>query len=228
MTTAPGTRGHASADGLQIAGLVPMSTCDWPGRLVATAFLQGCPWQCTYCHNPELLDSRTPGTVPWSAVTDLLARRQGLLDGVVFSGGEPTRQPALLDAVCAVRDLGFGVGLHTAGAFPRQLRAVLPWVDWVGLDIKASPAQYAAITGVDLSGGAAYAALDAVLAAGVPVQVRTTVDPTVHRPDDVVELQERLASRGVTDHVLQTVRTVGVRPEYADRLAENAILATMV
>jgi len=205
-----------------------MSTCDWPGRIVATAFLQGCPWQCTYCHNPELLDSRAPGTVPWSAVTDLLARRHGLLDGVVFSGGEPTRQPALLDAVRTVRDLGFGVGLHTAGAFPRLLRAVLPWVDWVGLDIKASPAQYAAITGVPSSGSASYASLEAVLAAGVPVQVRTTVDPTVHQPDDVAELQEKLASRGVTDHVLQTVRAVGVRPEYADRLAKNAILAAMV
>ncbi|WP_372594957.1 anaerobic ribonucleoside-triphosphate reductase activating protein [Actinotalea sp.] len=218
-------RSPARAEALQIAGLVPLSTCDWPGRIVATAFLQGCPWSCTYCHNPGLLDSRTPGTVPWSAVTDLLARRTGLLDGVVFSGGEPTRQAALLPAVRTVRELGFGVGLHTAGAYPRLLRAVLPWVDWVGLDLKASAPRYPAITGVAGSGAAAWACLDAVLEAGVAVQVRTTVDPTVHGTAEVEELQQELAGRGVTDHVLQTVRTVGVRPEYATRLAQHAILS---
>lgn len=39
------------ADGLSIAGLVPFSSSDWPGRLAATVFLQGCPWDCFYCHN---------------------------------------------------------------------------------------------------------------------------------------------------------------------------------
>ena len=213
-----------AAAALQIAGLVPASMCDWPGRIVATAFLQGCPWRCTYCHNPELLDSRTAGTVPFSAVTDLLARRVGLLDGVVFSGGEPTRQPALLDAVRTVRELGFAVGLHTAGAYPRLLREVLPWVDWVGLDLKASPSRYPAITGVQRSGAAAWASLDAVLEAGVAVQVRTTVDPTVHGAAEVEELQRVVAGRGVTDHVLQTVRATGVRPEYAEKLAGIGIL----
>src|SRR3954447_23836555 len=81
-----------AADGLAVAGLTPLSTCDWPGQLVATVFLQGCPLACTYCHNPALIDPRVPGTLPWTSVTDLLGRRQGLLDGVVFSGGEPTRQ----------------------------------------------------------------------------------------------------------------------------------------
>ncbi|NNH09134.1 radical SAM protein, partial [Cellulomonas fimi] len=93
-----------AADGLAIAGLTPLSSCDWPGRLVATAFLQGCPWRCTYCHNAAILDPRTPGVVPWSDVRDLLDRRRGLLDGVVFSGGEPTRQAGLVDAARQVRD----------------------------------------------------------------------------------------------------------------------------
>ncbi len=216
----------ATAESLQIAGLVPMSTCDWPGRLVATAFLQGCPWQCTYCHNPALLDSRTPGLVPWGAVRELLDRRSGLLDGVVFSGGEPTRQAGLVDAAREVRERGFGVGLHTAGAFPSRLRAVLPFVDWVGLDLKASPEQYAAITGTGAAAAAAYASLEAVLASGVAVQVRTTVDPTVQGPDDVAQLQERIARLGIHDHVIQTVRTLGTRPEYAERLAARAFVGS--
>ena len=210
-----------TADDLAIAGLVPLSTCDWPDRLVATVFLQGCPWQCPYCHNPGLIDPRTPGQVAWSQVTDLLARRVGLLDGVVFSGGEPTRQTALLDAVRQVRAAGFGVGLHTAGAYPRRLAAVLPLVDWVGLDIKATPGTYESITGVPASARTAFESLDLVLAAGVDVQVRTTVDPTVLDADDIADLASLLARLGVRNHVLQEVRTTGVRPEYAHALARS-------
>ena len=217
----PGGR-HPGADELEIAGLVPMSTCDWPGRLVATVFLQGCPWRCTYCHNPALIDPRTPGTVPWSDVRDLLARRQGLLDGVVFSGGEPTRQVALLDAAREVREAGFGVGLHTSGAYPRRLAAVLPLVDWVGLDVKAPAHLYRAITrtgGPTTSADAAFACLRLALDAGVELQVRTTVDPTVLSPQDVAALERELAALGVREHVLQEVRAEGTTPEYREALA---------
>lgn len=204
--TGAGAQGRA--DDLAIAGLARLSTCDWPDRLVATVFLQGCPWRCTYCHNPDLIDPRTPGTVPWSQVHDLLARRRGLLDGVVFSGGEPTRQAGLADAMRQVRAAGFAVGLHTSGAYPRRLAEVLPLVDWVGLDVKAPAGRYAAVTGVAASARTAFASLDLVLAAGVPVQVRTTVDPSVLSASDVADLGALLAARGVRDHVLQEMRPV--------------------
>lgn len=144
----------AGADGLAIADLTPLSTCDWSGRLVATAFLQGCPWRCGYCHNPDLLDPGIAGRVPWARVRDLLRRRRGLIDAVVFAGGEPTRQAALACAVDEVRAAGFAVGLHTAGAYPSRLAGLLPQLDWVGLDIKALPEQYGAVTGVAAFGGA--------------------------------------------------------------------------
>lgn len=211
-----------SADDLVIAGLVPLSTCDWPDHLVATVFLQGCPWDCTYCHNPDLIDPRRAGAVSWSQVRDLLDRRQGRLDGVVFSGGEPTRQPALVAAMREVRARGFGVGLHTSGAYPRRLSEVLPLVDWVGLDVKAPRAQYAAITRVVASADLAFASLRLVLDAGVAVQVRTTVDPVTLTDDDVAGLRATLDALGVRDHVLQVVRTTGARPEYAQALAASS------
>ncbi|MCL2092411.1 MAG: anaerobic ribonucleoside-triphosphate reductase activating protein [Micrococcales bacterium] len=207
---------------LAIAGLVPLSTCDWPDHLVATVFLQGCPWRCTYCHNASILDCQTPGIVGWDDVTDLLDRRVGLLDGVVFSGGEPTRQAGLVDAVRRVRDRGFGVGLHTAGAYPAALARLLPLVDWVGLDIKAPARLYRAITGVGgltTCADAAFQSLRLVLDAGVAVQVRTTVDPTVLTDADVTELATTLHDLGVRDHVLQTVRPDGTSPAYRQRLA---------
>jgi len=213
---------HGRADDLAVAGLVPTSTVDWPGKIVATAFLQGCPWRCTYCHNAAILDPRTPGVVPWSRVRALLARRVGLLDGVVFSGGEPTRQPALLDAVREVREAGFAVGLHTGGAYPKRLAALLPHVDWVGLDVKAPAHLYRAITrtgGPTTSADQAFASLRLVLDSGVDVQVRTTVDPTVLGAQDVAELAVTLAGLGVRDHVLQQVRPDGTTDEYRAALA---------
>ncbi|GAA3817988.1 anaerobic ribonucleoside-triphosphate reductase activating protein [Cellulomonas soli] len=205
------------ADDLAIAGLTAMSSCDWPGRLVATAFLQGCPWRCTYCHNVAILDPRTPGVVPWSDVTGLLDRRHGLLDGLVLSGGEPTRQAGLVDAAQQVRARGFGVGLHTSGAYPGRLAAVLPHVDWVGFDVKAPAHLYRAITQVGrptTTADRAFASLRLVLDSGVEVQVRTTVDPTVLGPDDVTELTAVLADLGVRDHVLQEVRPDGTSEDY--------------
>ena len=210
------------ATSLQIAGLTPLSTVDWPGRLVATAFLQGCPWRCTYCHNSAILDPCLPGVVPWSDVTDLLARRHGLLDGLVLSGGEPTRQAAVVAAAREVKEAGFLVGLHTAGAYPARLPALLPYVDWVGLDIKAPAYLYRAVTrtgGVTTSAEKAFASLRLVLDSGVDVQVRTTVDPTVMTDEDVAELTAVLADLGVRDHVLQEVRTEGASEEYAAALA---------
>lgn len=211
-----------TADALAIAGLTPLSTVDWPGRLVATVFLQGCPWRCTYCHNSAILDPRAPGVVPWQDVRDLLARRRGLLDGVVLSGGEPTRQAGLVAAAREVRAAGFGVGLHTSGAYPARLAALLPHVDWVGFDVKAPARLYRAVTRTGSGSAAAdraFASLRAVLTAGVDVQVRTTVDPTVLTGADVAELTAVLADLGVRDHVLQAVRPDGTTAGYRAALA---------
>jgi pyruvate formate lyase activating enzyme len=192
---------------------------------VATVFLQGCPLDCGYCHNPGLIDPRTPGTVRWQAVRDLLARRVGLLDGVVFSGGEPTRQPGLGAAMREVRALGFGVGLHTAGTYPRRFADVLPLCDWVGLDVKAPPDRYAAVTGVASAAASAAACLRLALEAGpgVDLQVRTTMDPTTLTASDLDRLTAGLRRAGVVDHVVQEVRAEGTRPAYAAAL--TAVLA---
>lgn len=211
-----------AADTLAIAGLVPLSTVDWPGKLVATAFLQGCPWRCTYCHNAAILDVRTPGAVPWTDLPELLAKRHGLLDGVVFSGGEPTRQSGLADAARYVHGEGYLVGLHTGGAYPARLAALLPHVDWIGFDVKAPARLYRAITrvgGPTTTADRAFESLRMVLDAGVDVTVRTTVDPTVMSDDDVRELTDTLFDMGVREHVLQQVRTEGTTPEYRAALA---------
>jgi len=193
-----------------IAGLVPFSTLDYPGCLAAVAFLRGCPWRCRYCHNPHLQPARRdPADWPWSRLLEFLEQRRGLLDAVVFSGGEPLADPALGEMARAVRALGYRVGLHTGGAWPQRLAALAPRFDWIGLDIKALPDDYARITAVAGSGAAAWASLDVLLAAGVDFECRTTVHPRLHDADALAELQRRLRERGVRRHAIQRFRAAG-------------------
>lgn len=208
----------ATPGDLAIAGLVPLSTVDWPDHLVATIFTQGCPWRCTYCQNTALIDTGTAGIVGWDDVVELLDRRVGLLDGVVFTGGEATRQDALRPAMEAVRAKGFQVGLHTAGAYPRRLAEVIDLVDWVGLDVKALPEDYKPIIGHDV-GAKAWESLDIVLSAAearpdFTYEVRTTIHPGNPAVSHFHELIACLRAVGVTDFALQEARAKGTTPEF--------------
>jgi pyruvate formate lyase activating enzyme len=189
--------------GLAVGGLVPFTTIDFPGRLAAVVFCQGCPWRCTYCHNPHLLPPG-PGGRSWRDVLAWLETRRGLLDGVVFSGGEPLLQRALPVALTEVRALGFATALHTAGIYPQRLAAVLPLLDWVGFDAKAPFAEYAHIVGSD-SGASARAALDLLLASGVEHEIRLTVPPELDEAA-VARLRGELAELGVAALSLQACR----------------------
>jgi pyruvate formate lyase activating enzyme len=208
----------ARADDLTIAGLVPLSSVDWPGKLVATVFCQGCPWNCAYCHNASLIDCALPGLLRWDDdVESLLSRRRGLLDGVVFTGGEATRQAALAPAMARVRELGFEVGLHTGGAYLHRLTEVLPLVDWVGLDIKALPEDYGTVTGVAAAGARAWEALGLMLDAGVGHEVRLTLHPDSPQADTAIEIARRLRDAGVRVLVIQEARAEGTREAFQQR-----------
>ncbi len=196
---------------LKVGGIVGFSAQDYPGKFSLVVFVQGCPWRCGYCHNPHL-QSRAPAdsaVLPWAAVLQKLQRRVGLLDAVVFSGGEPTMDPALAPAMRDVRALGFGVGLHTAGIYPRRLEQVLHLVDWVGLDIKAGPASYDGITGIADSARSAFASADLVLGSGVANEVRTTVHPSLHSEKEILDLAQALQAMGVRHYALQLFRATG-------------------
>ncbi len=196
---------------LRVGGFVPHSSTDYPGALAAVVFCQGCPWRCGYCHNPHLIPTDTTTAHSWTAILALLERRRGLLDAVVFSGGEPTLQRGLADAMREVRALGFKVGLHTAGAYPERLRALLHLCDWVGLDIKAPFARYDALTGAPGSGERVRASLAILVASGVAHECRTTVHRALHGLDDLMDLPDALLVDGAECYVLQPFRAEGCR-----------------
>jgi anaerobic ribonucleoside-triphosphate reductase activating protein len=199
------------AAGLRVGGLTPFTNIDYPGKLAAVVFVQGCPLRCPYCHNPHLQPRQAPAAHAWPDLRDWLRTRRGLLDAVVFSGGEPTMDPCLWQAMEEVRHLGFAVGLHTAGTYPRRLQQVLPLVDWIGLDVKAPlarPGLHDAIAGVDGTSTLVERSLSLALAAEAELECRTTADPAILSDADLLQIGLDLHARGVRRHAIQIARPV--------------------
>jgi pyruvate formate lyase activating enzyme len=210
-----------------------LSTTDWPGQLAAVVFVQGCPWRCHYCHNPSLQprqsgcgrDSHT-----WDRLLSTFKQRQGLLDGVVFSGGEPTLDVGLEAAMHEVRELGFLVGLHTAGLYPQRLAKVLALVDWVALDIKTEFEDYKAITSVPRSGEPVREGLDLVLSSGKSHELRTTWHPDLISDATLMRMARVLKAAGARHWVLQGYRATPVTEAtlgLGDRTPPNELVARL-
>jgi pyruvate formate lyase activating enzyme len=198
---------------VRIGGVVPLTTVDFPGRLACVIFCQGCPWRCRYCHNPHLQSFRPwkeAKTPSWEEMLVFLEKRQGLLDGVVFSGGEPTFQKDLRRAMTDVRKMGFDVGMHTAAPDFDRFSRVVDLVDWVGIDVKApfSP-KYHEVVGTIVDPDNVRKSLEFLIANGISYQVRTTCHPLLLSGQDLADLQGQLQKMGARPSIIQEFRREG-------------------
>lgn len=215
---------------MRIGGVTPFTSIDYPGKLAAVVFVQGCPWRCGYCHNPHLQARGEAAGPAWADTLAWLRTRAGLLDAVVFSGGEPTIEPALGEAMDEVRALGLAVGLHSGGIYPRRLREVLPRADWIGLDVKAPLADDALhdrVTGVAGSAAVARESLQIVLGSGVDSELRTTAHAALLDDAALLRLAEGIAAQGATHYALQVARPAGGLPAAAADYPAPSTLARL-
>lgn len=210
---------------VQIAGIIPFSATDWPGKLTATAFLQGCPWRCVYCHNWQL-QPFTQGSVSLEDFVALLRARRGLLDGAVISGGEPTAQRGLGAAIAAIHAEGFPVGLHTCGYRPSRLESLLadPLTrpEWIGIDVKGLPEDMPPVVGGDMQRAeSAWESLkiacETARQGAIDIEVRTTIWPGSVLEEHLPELEKRVADLGFP-LVVHRAQGVDSRGRYVDML----------
>ncbi len=192
---------------LTVAGLVPFTTIDYPGKLAAVIFLQGCPLRCPFCHNQILQIEGTSTDVTLSEIQDFLKRRKQLLDGVVLSGGEPLKNIEVKELIQEIKALGYLVGIHTSGVYPNHLADVLSMTDWVGLDIKAPWDKYELLTARKGMERPVQDSLKILIEAGKDFECRTTCDPRYLTKDDIVKIAKDLSGQGVQNYVLQHYRT---------------------
>lgn len=176
---------------MKIGGFQTFSLNEYPGRISAIVFVQGCNFRCPYCHNPELVDpSRFGAPWPTDRVLEALAVRRGLLQGVVITGGEPTLQEDLDAFIGEIRNLGFAVKLDTNGSDPETLECILSAgiVEHVGLDVKAPLGKYPAVVRAEIPPSIIKRSIAIVLASGVDHEIRTTWLPSLLTIDDLLEI----------------------------------------
>lgn len=194
---------------LRVGGFVPFSACDYPGKLSAVVFCQGCPLRCRYCQNPHLQQPSESTQIQFDDVFRFLQSRRGLLDAVIFSGGEPIFQKDIAAAMNLVKKMGFKIGLHTSGAKSRLVETLIPLVDWVGLDVKALPEDYSMVTQNENCVVEAFKTLSLLIGSDVDFEVRTTFHSHLFSEAKLLLLADKLRRAGVSNFALQTFRGNG-------------------
>ena len=132
------------------AGTVPLSTLDWRGKAAITIFFQGCPLRCPYCQNHPYLQGQNP--VELDFVKEQIKKSKPFVSAVVFSGGEPLMQAAVMPLAEFAREMGLAVGIHTNGCYPEKASELVKrkLVDKFFIDVKAppdDPGLYGKVTG---------------------------------------------------------------------------------
>ncbi len=165
---------------MTIGGLLKFSLIDYPGKIAAVIFTQGCNFRCGYCHNPRLVDPRRfEPSLSGEEVLQFLRRRQGRLQGVVVSGGEPTIHHDLPDWLRRLRDLGYAVKLDTNGGRPDVVRRLLneQLLDFIAMDVKAPLGKYRLLTGGRDCSAQIQESIHLIQTSGIDYQFRTTFVP---------------------------------------------------
>ena len=216
---------------MKIHGLQKMTLLDFPGRVACTVFLGGCDMRCPFCHNAELIDGTAQAVMEEDELLAFLGKRQGLLEGVAITGGEPLLRADIIPLVKKIRELGYPVKLDTNGTHPERLREIidLGLAEYVAMDIKNCPDRYAMTAGLEKMDLAPVRESVSILMEGrTDYEFRTTVVAELHDADSFRGIGEWI--RGARRYFLQkftdrdTVPFGGFHAPADDRMREYAAI----
>lgn len=180
---------------MKIVGFEKSSLIDYPGKISAVVFTQGCNFRCSYCHNPQLVYPHLfTQLLSIDGIFEFLEIRKKLLDAVTISGGEPTLQRGLIPFIERIKNMGFLVKLDTNGSMPDILKEILTngLIDFVAMDIKAPFEKYDRVCDV---GGYIIKIKESIRmieASGISFQFRTTYDTDLLEDRDLQEIRSFL------------------------------------
>lgn len=177
---------------LPIKGVWWTSLIDWPGQVVSLIFTGGCNFRCPFCYNTDLV--LRPTTLPNLKEEDILAKlkeRKDFIDGVVFSGGEPTLQP-LEDFLTKIKKLKLKIALETNGSNPAMLKDLLKkkLLEGIFMDIKGPLEKYEEITGVKIDKEKIKESVSLIKGnyPKIAAEFRTTVVPKFIKTEDIKKI----------------------------------------
>ncbi|MBQ8915286.1 MAG: anaerobic ribonucleoside-triphosphate reductase activating protein [Clostridia bacterium] len=187
---------------MKINGLLKLTLLDFPGYTACTVFFGGCNFRCPFCHNASLVRGEGED-ISVDEFFKFLSKREGIIDGVAVTGGEPLLQRELSDFLKRIKDMGFLVKLDTNGSFPEKLKELCRagLVDYVAMDIKSSPEGYSRAAGCKVSIEKVRESVDYLLSGAVDYEFRTTVAKGAVMPEDMEGIGELI--RGAKRYFLQ-------------------------
>lgn len=193
---------------MKIHGFQKTTLLDYPGHVAATVFVGGCNFRCPFCHNGLLvLEPETQPEIPEEEVLSYLQKRRGILEGICVTGGEPTLQPDLEAFIRRLKGLGYLVKLDTNGSCPQVLEQLLQegFLDYVAMDIKASPDNYFAAAGLkEIDFGRIRQSIRLLMESNISYEFRTTVVKGIHTLEEFEEIGRLL--QGCRAYFLQGFR----------------------
>lgn len=197
---------------MKISGMQKLTLLDYPGTVACTLFTAGCNFRCPFCHNAMLVlpEQIEDGGLDEDEVLDFLKKRQGILDGVAITGGEPTLHKELPELLSKIKALGYKIKLDTNGTNPEMLKELIErgLVDRVAMDIKNSPSAYAETIGVknfDMS--PIERSKDMLLQGDVDYEFRTTVVKGIHTRESLIDAAKWI--KGAKEYYLQQFKDSG-------------------
>ena len=193
-----------------ISGIQKLTLLDFPGKTACTIFCYGCNFLCPFCHNALLVTEKAESFTDEEEIFSFLRKRQGILDGVCVTGGEPTLQKDLKSFLKRIKDMGFAVKLDTNGYKPDLLKEIIDegLCDYVAMDIKNTPEKYALTVGKTIDTEKILQSISILKEGKIPCEFRTTVVKDFHREEDITEIAELL--RGDIPFFLQQFKDSGM------------------
>ena len=193
---------------MKIHGYNQLTLLDYPGRVACTIFTGNCNFRCPYCHNSELvLDPSSQPVISEDEIFAFLKKRQGILDGVCVTGGEPTVQPDLLDFLKKVKEFGYPIKLDSNGYKPEVLKEAisLKLVDCIAMDINSGPTNYHVAAGLmSAFTDKISESINLIMNSGIDYEFRTTVVKGIHTDFDFEEIGKWIT--GANKYFIQNYR----------------------
>lgn len=173
---------------MRFAGFQKTSLIDYPDRVASILFTSECNMRCPFCHNGDLVHGYEGPFLDEDELIATLLERKKYVDSIVVTGGEPTIQSDLPDFLAKLKDNGFNIKLDTNGLLPKVLKACVPYLDYIAMDIKTSPSRYQELGADDISG--LMESVELVMSSGVDYEFRCTAVPGLVEEDSIQEMGE--------------------------------------
>lgn len=201
---------------MEFGGIQKLSCLDYPGLVACTVFTKGCNFRCPFCHNAPLVAGGSQEAIPEEEILTYLKKRQGILEGIAVTGGEPLLHSGLEAFLEKVKALGYKVKLDTNGSKPDFLQQLVDagLVDKVAMDIKNSPEAYGSTVGVKAFDIAPVEESKRYLLTGpVDYEFRTTVVKGLHTEATLLDTARWIAGAKAWFLQCYTFRDTVLAPE---------------